>query len=152
MTTIAISSDGRERAAAMAEKIDAKQLRFGYDLDLKKAREWGLYISQSRGLTSIGIEEPKLFSEPGLFMISPDRSLYYGSVQTMPFFASAFLRTGRRPGFCHQEQLSGARRIYRSGLTTDGPGAFHRAGALSTHCYCDHCTRVLSFASGFVSL
>jgi hypothetical protein len=26
-----------------------------------------------------------LFSEPGLFLVSPDQSLYYGSVQTMPF-------------------------------------------------------------------
>lgn len=85
VTTIAISSDGKDRATAMAEKISARQLRIAYDLDLGKAREWGLYISKSRGLTSIGIEEPKLFSEPGLFLVNPDQSLYYGSVQTMPF-------------------------------------------------------------------
>ena len=62
VTTIAISSDGEERTRAMADKIDAKGLRFGYDLSLEKAREWGLYISPSRGTTSIGIEEPALFS------------------------------------------------------------------------------------------
>ena len=55
-----------------------------------KAREWGLYISTSRGKTSIGIEEPALFSEPGLFMVTPEQSLYYGSVQTMPFVRPHF--------------------------------------------------------------
>lgn len=88
--TIAISSDGEDRAKAMADKIGAKNLRIGYDLSLGKAREWGLYISTSRGKTSIGIEEPALFSEPGLFLVSPDRTLYYGSVQTMPFVRPHF--------------------------------------------------------------
>ena len=88
--TIAISTDGEDRARAMAEKVGAKALRFGYGLSLAKAREWGLYISTSRGTTSIGIEEPALFAEPGLFMVAPDRSLYYGSVQTMPFVRPHF--------------------------------------------------------------
>lgn len=83
--TIAISSDGKDRAGEMADKISAKNLRIGYDLDLKSAREWGLYISTSRGKTSIGIEEPALFAEPGVFMITPEQTLYYGYVQTMPF-------------------------------------------------------------------
>ncbi len=88
--TLAVSSDGEERTRAMAEKIGADTLRFAYDLPLAKAREWGLYISTSRGKTSIGIEEPALFSEPGLFMVTPDQALYYGSVQTMPFVRPHF--------------------------------------------------------------
>jgi peroxiredoxin len=90
VNTIAISSDGVDRTREMADKIEAKNLRFGYDLDLAKAREWGLYISTSRGKTSIGIEEPALFSEPGLFMVTPEQTLYYGSVQTMPFVRPHF--------------------------------------------------------------
>lgn len=90
VTTIAISADGEERARDMANRISANTLRIGYDLSLEKAREWGLYISTSRGKTSIGIEEPALFSEPGLFMITPEQSLYYGSVQTMPFVRPHF--------------------------------------------------------------
>lgn len=88
--TVAISSDGEERAQAMADKIEAETLRFGYDLPLSEARDWGLYISTSRGKTSIGIEEPELFAEPGLFLINPDRTLYYMSVQTMPFVRPHF--------------------------------------------------------------
>ena len=90
VTSIAISSDEEDRARAMADKVEAKNLRFGYGLGLAKAREWGLYISTSRGVTSIGIEEPALFSEPGLFMVTPDQALYYGSVQTMPFVRPHF--------------------------------------------------------------
>ena len=85
VTVIAVSSDGRERAQAMADKVGAAGLRFGYDLTLAVARQWGLYISTSRGTTSIGIEEPALFSEPGVFLVRPDGTLYYGAVQTMPF-------------------------------------------------------------------
>ncbi|MEM6477743.1 MAG: peroxiredoxin-like family protein [Pseudomonadota bacterium] len=87
---LALSSDGADRARAMADKIESVNLRVGYDLALAKAKEWGLYISTSRGKTSIGIEEPALFSEPGLFMVTPDQTLYYGSVQTMPFVRPHF--------------------------------------------------------------
>jgi len=90
VASIAVSSDGEERTRAMADKIDAKHLRFAYDLPLSVAREWGLYISTSRGKTSIGIEEPALFSEPGLFMVTPEQTLYYGSTQTMPFVRPHF--------------------------------------------------------------
>ncbi len=82
---IALSSDVQERAQAMAAKLNAPGLRMGYGLGLPSAREWGLYISTSRGTTSIGIEEPALFAEPGVFIVRPDATLYYGAVQTMPF-------------------------------------------------------------------
>ncbi|NDH57393.1 MAG: AhpC/TSA family protein, partial [Betaproteobacteria bacterium] len=65
-------------------------LRFGYDLPLSLASHWGLYISQGIGKTSIGVEEPKLFAEPGVFLVRPDHTLYYGAVQTMPFARPSF--------------------------------------------------------------
>ena len=82
---IALSSDTQERAQAMADKLKVPHLRMGFGLSLAAAREWGLYISTSRSTTSIGIEEPALFSEPGVFIVRPDATLYYGAVQTMPF-------------------------------------------------------------------
>lgn len=88
--TIAISSDGAERTRAMVDKIGAEKLRFAYGMPLDQARDWGLYISTGRGKTSIGIEEPALFHEPGLFMVTPERALYYGSTQTMPFVRPHF--------------------------------------------------------------
>jgi peroxiredoxin len=87
---VAVSSDDAERAQVMSEKIKAVHLRVGYGLTLPSARQWGLYISASRGQTSIGIEEPALFSEPGVFLVRPDGTLYYGSTQTMPFARPSF--------------------------------------------------------------
>ena len=87
---VAVSSDNAERGQAMADKVKAEHLRVGYELNLQTARQWGLYISTSRGLTSIGIEEPALFSEPGVFIVRPDGTLYYGSTQTMPFARPQF--------------------------------------------------------------
>jgi peroxiredoxin len=82
---IAISSDSEERATESKSKWNLDKLPLGYGLTLDKAREWGLYISSSNGVTSSGYEEPDLFSEPGLFIIRPDGTLYFGTVQTMPF-------------------------------------------------------------------
>jgi len=85
VTSIAVSSDGVDRARTMSEKISAAQLRIGYGVSLASARAWGLYISTSRGKTSMGVDEPALFSEPGVFLVRPDGTLYYGAVQTAPF-------------------------------------------------------------------
>ena len=74
----------------MANKIKATAMEIAYGLSLPSARQWGLYISASRGKTSIGIEEPALFSEPGVFHVRPDGTLYYGAVQTMPFARPQF--------------------------------------------------------------
>ena len=88
--TLALSTDGEERARAMAEKVGAKALRFAYGLPLREARDWGLYISTGRGKTSVGIEEPERFAEPGVFMVQPGRTLYWASVQSMPFVRPNF--------------------------------------------------------------
>ena len=86
----AVSSDAEERATEMARKVNPQALKFAYGLGLRVARQWGLYISTSRGKTSIGIEEPPLFNEPGVFLVRPDGTLYYGAVQTMPFARPQF--------------------------------------------------------------
>jgi len=85
VSVVAVSSDTAERAERSKQEWKLPNLRLGYGLPLKLARSWGLYVSTSRGMTSAGIEEPPLFSEPGLFLIRPDRTLYFANVQTMPF-------------------------------------------------------------------
>ncbi len=82
---VAVSSDVQERAEQAKANWKLDKLALGYDLTLEKAREWGLYLSAGRGKTSVGIEEPARFSEPGVFLMRPDGTLYYASVQTMPF-------------------------------------------------------------------
>ena len=82
---IAVSTDTLERAAQTKDEWKLRNLRIGYGLSIPKAREWGLYISTSRGKTSTGVVEPDQFNEPGVFLIKPDQTLYASSVATMPF-------------------------------------------------------------------
>jgi peroxiredoxin len=82
---LAVSTDTRERAQRTQEEWKLKSVRIGYGLSIDKAREWGLYISSSRGKTSAGIVEPDLFNEPGLFLVRPDQTLYAAYISTAPF-------------------------------------------------------------------
>jgi len=85
VSVVAISTDNEERALQTSLDWQLQQLRIGYDLSLPVAREWGLYISGGRGKTSTGVEEPERFSEPAIYLVRPDGTLYFGSIQTMPF-------------------------------------------------------------------
>jgi peroxiredoxin len=85
VATVITSTDSRERAAEAREKWGLTNLTVGYGVSIEKAREWSLYISTSRGMTSAGVEEPPLFAEPGLFLVKPDRTIYWASISTMPF-------------------------------------------------------------------
>jgi peroxiredoxin len=87
---LVVSSDVEERATQAREKWGLTQLTLGYGLSLESARQWGLYVSSGRGKTSAGVEEPPFFAEPGLFLIRPDRTLYFATVQTMPFARPSF--------------------------------------------------------------
>lgn len=87
---VAISSDGEARARQAKSDWKLKTLTLGYGLGLDEARAWGLYLSSGRGKTSTGVEEPALFSEPGLYLVRPDGTLYFGTVQTMPFARPSF--------------------------------------------------------------
>ncbi|WP_338763504.1 peroxiredoxin-like family protein [Bernardetia sp. ABR2-2B] len=82
---VAISTDTEERAKKAGEKWNIPNLPIGFDFSIENAKEWGLYISEA-----IKDEEPKHFSEPALFLIRPDQTLYFSSVQTMPFARPSF--------------------------------------------------------------
>lgn len=90
VTVIAISSDDAERAAKAKETWKLANLPIGYGLDLDTARRWGLYVSAGHGTTSAGVAEPALFAEPGIFVVRADGTLYFASVQTMPFARPQF--------------------------------------------------------------
>jgi peroxiredoxin len=77
---VAISMDGRERAEQAKSGWGLARLDMAYDLSEQTAREWGLYIS-----SAISDKEPERFSEPGLFLVNPDGTLYFVAVQSMPF-------------------------------------------------------------------
>jgi len=90
VTPIAISTDDAERACSAEARWGLEDLCVAYGLSVLQAREWGLYISRGCGRSSLGIEEPPMFVEPALFLVRPDRTLYYASVQSMPFGRPCF--------------------------------------------------------------
>ncbi|BBK40459.1 thioredoxin peroxidase [Allostella vacuolata] len=87
---VALSTDDEERANRTKAEWGLPRLRLGHGFGLAAAREWGLFLSTGRGKTSHGVEEPPLFAEPGLFLVRADGTLYFSSVQTMPFARPSF--------------------------------------------------------------
>ena len=81
----AISCNTEALAKKTAEEWDIADLPIGYGLSIEKAREWGLFISEG-----VSDSEPEHFSEPGIFLIRPDGTLYASSIQTMPFARPKF--------------------------------------------------------------
>ncbi len=90
VTCIAVSPDSKARAEIAVEEWGLEYLTLGYGISIDTARKWGLFVSTGRGSTSSGVKETRLFSEPGLFLIRPDGTLYFSSVQTMPFARPSF--------------------------------------------------------------
>lgn len=90
VTPIAVSADDTERANSTEARWGLRCLCIAYGLSMQQARAWGLYVSAGCGRSSLGIEEPPQFVEPGLFLVRPDWTLYYASVQSMPFARPAF--------------------------------------------------------------
>ncbi|MFC5195082.1 redoxin domain-containing protein [Bizionia hallyeonensis] len=81
---IAISSDTQEVAKETYNDWDIADIPLGYGLPIEEARKWGLFISK-------GIKkEPEHFTEPGIFIITPDQTLYWVSIQSMPFGRPSF--------------------------------------------------------------
>ena len=87
---LALSSDDKARTEQALADWELKNINLGYGLSKEQAQAWGLHRSAGRGLTSIGIEEPAEFSEPGLFLVRPDNTLYWAQVSTMPFARPLF--------------------------------------------------------------
>ncbi len=81
VNVVAVSMDSEDRAMAVDADWPTGDVPLAYALPEDEARAWGLYISQGRE----GSEEPAVFSEPGLFLVRPDLTLAYASVQNAPF-------------------------------------------------------------------
>jgi peroxiredoxin len=75
----AVSGETRERATTIAGEWKLERLPLAYGLTEDQMRAWGLFVSHG-----INDGEPALFNEPGLFLISPDHTVYYESILSMP--------------------------------------------------------------------
>jgi peroxiredoxin len=77
---IAISTDSRDRAEKAKAEWGLNNLRVGCELSITNARAWELFISRS-----IRDGEPPEFSEPGLFLVQPDGTLFFASRGSAPW-------------------------------------------------------------------
>ncbi|PQJ31204.1 alkyl hydroperoxide reductase [Nonlabens arenilitoris] len=77
---IAISMDHINRLEKTTKEWDVDGLKIGCRMTKETAKEWDLYLSKA-----ISDKEPELFSEPAIFLIKPDGSLFFASIQSMPF-------------------------------------------------------------------
>ena len=76
---IAVSGETRERTTTLAQEWKLERLPLAYGLTEEQMRAWGLFVSRGHDEN-----EPALFNEPGLFLISPDHTVYYESILSMP--------------------------------------------------------------------
>ncbi len=86
INVVAITSNDGELTSKTVEEWGIDGLDVAHSLDLETAAEWGLHISAGRE----GTAEPAKFSEPGLFLVRSDGTLYFSSIQTMPFARPQF--------------------------------------------------------------
>ncbi|GHB02596.1 thioredoxin peroxidase [Algimonas arctica] len=77
---VAVSMDTEERAQQAKTDWELEDLPIAHSLELLDAKSLGLFISDS-----ISDKEPKIFSEPGIFVVRPDGTLYAEIVQNTPF-------------------------------------------------------------------
>ena len=76
---VSISGESEQRANQMRDEWKIDNVPLAYGLSEAQMREWGLFVSRG-----VDADEPAVFNEPALFLISPDGSVYYESILSMP--------------------------------------------------------------------
>ena len=89
ITSVAISCDGAERGRRTPADWGLSRLRVAYGLAPREARDWGLFLTAGRPRAS-GMSEPDVCCEPAVFLIAPDQTLWFSSVQNMAFARPRF--------------------------------------------------------------
>src|ERR671918_434802 len=76
---VSISGESEQRANQMRDEWKIDNVPLAYGLSEAQMREWGLFVSRG-----VDADEPAVFNEPALFLISPDGSVYYESILSTP--------------------------------------------------------------------
>jgi peroxiredoxin len=77
---VAVSMNDEDLAKKAADEWEVGNLRVAYGLSLEDANAWGLWISKA-----FKDVEADFFTEPGLFWIKPDGSIYLADISNMPW-------------------------------------------------------------------
>ena len=80
VSVVAVSGDPRDRAERARKEWAIADVPLGFGLTEAQMRAWGLFVSDK-----VAEKETPRFAEPGLFLIKPDRTVYYAALSSMPF-------------------------------------------------------------------
>ena len=86
---VAISCDDRDRGETAKAEWGLEDMRVGYGLSLAVARRWGLFLTEGRPRPK-GLSEPPYCCEPALYLVAPDKTLWFSAVQNMAFARPRF--------------------------------------------------------------
>ncbi len=109
ITSVAVSCDAAGRGEQTPGEWGLANLRVGYGLSPQEARKWGLFLTQGRPRAS-GMSEPDVCCEPAVFLIAPDKTLWFSSIQNMAF---------ARPRF--EDLIEGFEFLFARGYFRDKP-------------------------------
>lgn len=76
---VSISGENAQRTMQMRDEWKIRKVPLAYGLSEPQMREWGLFVSRA-----INDSEPAIFNEPALLLISPDGTVYYEAILSMP--------------------------------------------------------------------
>ncbi len=109
ITSVAMSCDGAARGQQTSAEWGLSNLRIGYGLSPVEARVWGLFLTAGRPRAS-GMSEPDICCEPAVFLIAPDKTLWFSSIQNTAF---------ARPRF--EDLIEGFEFLFARGYFRDKP-------------------------------
>ena len=78
---IVISADDELQAAAAKTDWGLVEIPVGYDLTVADMDAWGLFMSEA----DPGRAMAPIFCEPGLFLVKPDKTVFYVAINSAPF-------------------------------------------------------------------
>jgi peroxiredoxin len=80
LSVVAVSMNDEELAQKAADEWDVGNLRIAYGMTLEDAKAWGLWVSKA-----FKEVEADFFTEPGLFWLKPDGTVYLADISNMPW-------------------------------------------------------------------
>lgn len=89
VTSVALSCDTQERGERTPAEWSLSKVKVGYGVSPAVARAWGLFLTAGRPRAS-GMPEPDVCCEPAVFMVAPDKTLWFSSIQNMAFARPRF--------------------------------------------------------------
>lgn len=100
VTIVATSSDSKDKAQAARREWTDDRVLFGYGLSHADGKMLRLFLTARRK-----DGEPDRFFEPGMYLLAPDGTVLFVSVQSMPFARPAVVEMIQRIGWMLDNEI-----------------------------------------------